>query len=183
MSKGRIEVITGPMFAGKTEELIRRLRRATIAKQRVLVFKPHLDTRSGNCLSSHSKQEFPALCTDALHPEALLDQIDGAQVIGIEEVQFFAEPIADILDELTNQGRRIIVAGLDLDAWGRPFGQMPTIMATAERVDKLVAVCTVCGGDATRSQKITSSATTVDIGAGDKYEARCRDHFAPPDLG
>jgi thymidine kinase len=167
------------MFSGKTEELIRRLRRARIAKQEIAVFKPHIDTRFVG-LGSHSKQEFPATAIHKDTPAMLLDLVGDAQVIGIEEVQFFAPTIVETIQILMKQERRVIVAGLDMDAWGRPFGSMPTLMCLAEQVNKYTAICTVCGEDATRSQKIVLTGDLEDVGASDKYEARCRAHFTVP---
>lgn len=176
---GRLEVITGPMFSGKTEELIRRLRRADIAKQGIAVFKPHIDTRFVG-LGSHSKQEFPAHAIHKDTPHMILDLVGDAQVIGIEEVQFFVPAIIEVIQILVGLDKRVIVAGLDMDAWGRPFGPMPVLMALAEQVNKYTAICTVCGEDATRSQKIVATGGVEDVGAGDKYEARCRVHFTVP---
>lgn len=169
------------MFAGKTEELIRRARRAEYAKQTVVVFKPDIDTRSGECLASHSRMEHPAVIVDAKSPGNILVQAYEAQVVCVEEIQFFDPSITTVIDILLEQGKRVIVAGLDMDAWGKPFGVMPHLMAVAEKVKKLSAICTVCGDEATRSQKTaTASNATVDIGAADKYEARCRKHFTTP---
>lgn len=165
--------------SGKTEELIRRLRRAVIAKQKIAVFKPHVDTRSAG-LESHSKHGFPAMCVHADSPMSIIDMAGDARVIGIEEAQFFTGNLFDTVEKLINDDRRVIVAGLDMDAWGKPFGQMPQLMAIAERIDKLTAICTVCGEDATRSHKTSTGGGKVDIGATDKYEARCRVHFSSP---
>lgn len=174
-----LEVITGPMFSGKTEELIRRLRRAQIAKQHIAVFKPHIDTRFVG-LGSHSKQEFPATEIHKDTPQMLLGMVGDAHVVGIEEAQFFAPAIVETIQILVEHNKRVIVAGLDLDAWGRPFGSMPVLMALAERVNKYTAICTVCGQDATRSRKIVTTGGVEDVGADDKYDARCRAHFTPP---
>lgn len=179
---GRIEVLTGPMFSGKTEELIRRLRRAKIAKQEIAVFKPHIDIRHVG-LGSHSKQEFPAITIPKDHPESIMNHVLHTQVIGIEEAQFYPPVIVTVVEILRDMGKRVIVAGLDQDAWGRPFGSMPVLMALAERIDKYTAICTVCGEDATRSQKIVEAGDVEDVGAEDKYEARCRTHFSAPLIG
>lgn len=177
---GRIEVLCGPMFSGKSTELIRRLVRAQIAKQKIAVFKPHIDTRFSG-LGSHSKQEFPAHTIHKDTPAMMLDVVGDAQVVGIEEAQFFSPTIVETIQILVQMDKRVIVAGLDMDAWGRPFGQMPTLMALAERVDKFTAICTVCGEEATRSHKIVNSSDgLLDVGAADKYEARCRTHFTAP---
>lgn len=179
--ESRLEVICGPMFSGKTEELIRRARRAEIAKQSVIVFKPDIDTRSGDCLASHSRMEHPAIIIEASSPGNILVQVLGAEVVCIEEVQFFTPNITQVIEILLDQGKRVIVAGLDMDAWGKPFGVMPHLMAVAEKVKKLSAICTECGDEATRSQKLAgTSNATVDVGAADKYEARCRKHFTMP---
>lgn len=177
--RGRLEVLCGPMFSGKSTELIRRLIRAEIAKQKIAVFKPHIDTRFTG-LGSHSKQEFPAHAIHKDAPHMLLDLVGDAQVIGIEEIQFFSSFIIETVQILVERDKRVIVAGLDLDAWGRPFGSMPTLMALAERIDKYTAICTVCGEEATRSQKIVANGDVEDVGAADKYEARCRAHFTAP---
>lgn len=165
--------------SGKTEELIRRLRRAKIAKQEIAVFKPHIDTRFVG-LGSHSKQEFPAYAIHKDTPQMLLDMVGEAHVVGIEEAQFFAPTIVQTIQILVERDKRVIVAGLDMDAWGRPFGSMPVLMALAEQVNKYTAICTVCGEDATRSQKIVATGGLEDVGAADKYEARCRVHFTVP---
>jgi len=176
---GRMEVLTGGMFSGKTEELIRRLRRAKIAKQKIAVFKPHIDNRFDG-LGSHSKQEFPAISVHKDSPAMILEMVGDARVVGIEEAQFFAPSIVETVQILVERDKRVILAGLDMDAWGRPFGSMPILMAIAEQVNKYTAICTVCGGDATRSQKIVASGDLEDVGASDKYEARCRAHFSTP---
>lgn len=180
--RGRLEVLCGPMFSGKSTELIRRLVRAQIAKQKIAVFKPHIDTRFAG-LGSHSKQEFPAYTIHKDTPAMLLDLVGDAQVVGIEEAQFFAPTIVQTVQILAEQNKRVIVAGLDMDAWGRPFGSMPILMALAEQIDKYTAICTVCGDDATQSQKIVASGDAEDVGAADKYEARCRAHFSTPLIG
>ncbi len=174
---GWIEVVCGPMFSGKTEELIRRLRLALIAKQRVEIFKPALDNRYGEChIVSHNDQRFR--CTPVSRAEQILEEIDDStRVVGIDEAQFFDDAIALVCDKLANRGLRVIVAGLDQDYCGRPFGPMPTLLAHAESILKLKAVCTVCGGWATRSQRLTPETMQVSVGAGDKYEARCRACF------
>lgn len=177
--RGRLEVLCGPMFSGKSTELIRRLVRAQIAKQKIAVFKPHIDTRFAG-LGSHSKQEFPAYTIHKDTPAMLLDLVGDAQVVGIEEVQFFAPTIVETIQILIQQEKRVIVAGLDLDAWGRPFGSMPTLLALAEDINKYTAICTVCGEDATRSHKIVLTGDLEDVGDADKYEARCRTHFKAP---
>lgn len=183
---GSIEVITGSMFSGKTDELIRRLRRAKIAKQGVLVVKPNLDTRySIDKVASHAGSEFEA--TPIRSPseiEALLT--DEITVLAVDEAQFFDDTICSIVQELADKGRRVIVAGLDTDFRGEPFGPMPELMALAERVDKLHAICMVCGGNASRTQRMIDGKPArydepvVVVGASELYEARCREHHEVP---
>jgi thymidine kinase len=183
---GSIEVITGSMFSGKTDELIRRLRRAKIAKQGVLVVKPSLDTRySADKVASHAGSEFEA--TPIRSPseiEALLT--DEVTVLAVDEAQFFDDSICSVVQELADKGRRVIVAGLDTDFRGEPFGPMPELMALAERVDKLHAICMVCGGDASRTQRMIDGKPArydepvVVVGASELYEARCREHHEVP---
>jgi thymidine kinase len=176
---GSIEVICGSMFSGKSEELIRRLRLARIAHQRVEVFKPALDTRYAELeLVSHSDFRIAARCVHNAH-EILAQVHDLTAVIGIDEVQFFDETIVDVCNRLANQGKRVIVAGLDQDYLGRPFEPMPRLMAVGEYVTKLLAVCSVCGDPANRSQRLSGSKEVVELGATDRYEARCRRHFEP----
>ncbi|MFZ4578839.1 MAG: thymidine kinase [Myxococcota bacterium] len=176
---GSIEVICGSMFSGKSEELIRRLRLARIAHQRVEVFKPALDTRYAELeLVSHSDFRIAARCVHNAH-EILAQVHDLTAVIGIDEVQFFDETIVDVCNRLANQGKRVIVAGLDQDYLGRPFEPMPRLMAVGEYVTKLLAVCSVCGDPANRSQRLSGGKDVVELGAIDRYEARCRRHFEP----
>ena len=175
---GWVEVVAGCMFSGKTEELIRRLRRATYAKQKVVSFKPSIDNRS-EVLASHSGaslNEVPIASIESA--EQIRGLVGDAQVVGIDEAQFI-EGLDDVVQDLANEGRRIIVAGLDMDYRGVPFGPIPGMMATAEMVDKLHAVCMVCGGPASRSQRISNSDEQVLIGAAGVYEARCRQHWSP----
>lgn len=176
---GWIEVICGPMFSGKTEELIRRIRRASIARQRVAVFKPELDTRfSRENLVSHSRQKLE--CVAASSVGQILEQLaPGTQVVGIDEAQFFGEGLVSICEELANSGLRVIVAGLDQDYMGRPFEPMPQLLALAEEITKLLAICVRCGSPAGKSQRITSEQEQVVLGAGEHYEARCRQCFSP----
>ncbi len=174
---GWIEVICGPMFSGKTEELIRRLRLAHIAKQRIQIFKPATDNRfCAGHIVSHNEQKFE--CTTINHPEEILDALDDStRIIGIDEVQFFDEGITKICEKMANRGLRVIVTGLDQDYLGNPFGPIPRLLALAESILKLKAVCQVCGGWATKSQRLTSEIAQVSVGATDKYEARCRACF------
>jgi len=170
---GWIEVIAGCMFSGKTEELIRRLRRAKIAKQNVKIFKPNIDTRySEREIISHSEQSLPSeLISDA---NEILKLSKDAQVIGIDEAQFFSEDLAKVCDELANQGKRVIIAGLDQDYRGVPFDPMPQLLAIAEYITKTLAICVVCGNPADKTQRKTTSSERVIVGASDIYEARCR---------
>lgn len=173
---GWIEVIAGCMFSGKTEELIRRVNRARIARQKVQVFKPSIDNRySKTDVASHSDvrcQSTPIHKISELIP--LVD--DDTRVVGIDEAQFFDEAILSVSERLAKRGIRVVCAGLDLDFRGQPFGPMPQLLAVAEHVVKLTAVCTVCGNPATRTQRLTEVEEQVVVGAKDSYEARCREH-------
>ncbi len=183
---GSVEVITGPMFCGKSEELIRRLRRASIAKQGVQVFKPATDTRYHvNKVTSHSGYEFDARAVPkAVEIPALITA--GTTVVGIDEAQFFDDGILNMVQELADRGIRVLVAGLDSDFRAEPFGPMPVLMAQAERVDKLWAICMVCGGAASRTQRLIDGMPArydepvIVVGASDLYEARCRQHHEVP---
>jgi len=176
---GWIEVIAGCMFSGKTEELIRRLRRAQIAKQNVKIFKPKIDTRfSGNSIVSHSEQSLPSILIDDVNKITGLSK--DAQVLGIDEAQFFSPDLIDICNNLANNGKRVIVAGLDQDYRGIPFEPMPQLLAIAEYITKTLAICVVCGNPADKTQRKTTSSERVVVGASDIYEARCRKcHFIP----
>lgn len=184
--KGILEVITGSMFCGKTDELIRRLRRATIARQKVQVFKPAIDNRYNSVkVTSHAGSEYDAKPIQSAGE--ILDLLkDDTTVIAIDEAQFFDEAIIEITRELADQGIRVIVAGLDTDFRGEPFGPMPTLMAKAEVVDKLHAICMVCGEAASRTQRLVNGAPAryedpvVIVGASELYEARCREHHQVP---
>ncbi len=179
---GRVELICGSMFSGKTEELIRRLRRAQIAKQTVQVFKPALDNRYDDmAVASHSGAGIEAVAVDCSGdiPRQLNPQ---ATVIGIDEVQFFDEEIVELIDHLANQGLRVVMAGLDLDFRGEAFGMMPQLLARAEYVDKLHAICMVCGEEACRTQRLVNGQPAhyddpiILVGAAEAYEPRCRTH-------
>lgn len=174
-----VEVICGPMFSGKSEELIRRLRRAQIARQRVQVFKPAIDDRfSKDRIVSHSEQSLDArVVRDSKDLLKALD--DRVEVIGIDEVQFFDTGIVEVCERLANMGRRIIVAGLDLDYRGVPFEPVPQLMAMAEYVTKTLAICSRCGAPACRSQRVVAADARIVVGATDAYEARCRRCFEP----
>jgi thymidine kinase len=177
---GWIEVITGPMYCGKSEELIRRLRRVKIAKQKVKVFKPVIDNRYNKSdVVSHSGDSIEAVPVD--HPEEILEKLDDSiDVIGIDEAQFFHQDIVEICEELADNGTRVIAAGLDRNFRGEPFGPMPELMARAEYVDKLHAICIQCGEPASRTQRLIDGEPAayddpvVLIGAQEVYEARCR---------
>jgi thymidine kinase len=183
---GWIELICGSMFSGKSEEMIRRLRRAEIARQKVQVFKPKLDDRyEAEKVSSHSGYHFGATVVEsAADIERLLE--DDTEVVGIDEVQFFDWHIAELCDRLANEGRRVILAGLDMDFRGEPFGPMPLLMAQAEVVDKLQAICIVCGAPASRTQRLIDGHPAnyddpvIMVGASEVYEARCRRHHEVP---
>lgn len=176
---GWIEVIAGCMFSGKTEELIRRLRRAQIARQNVKIFKPKIDTRfSDNSIVSHSEQSLPSVLIDDINDILTLGK--DAQVIGIDEAQFFSIDIINVCDKLANNGKRVIVAGLDQDFKGIPFEPMPQLLAIAEYITKTLAICVICGNPADKTQRKTSSGERVIVGASDVYEARCRKcHYIP----
>lgn len=173
---GWIEVICGSMFSGKTEELIRRLNRAKIARQRIKIFKPALDKRYHiENIVSHNENSIEAI------PVSLSSEIislaGNAEVIGLDEAQFFDETIVSVCDTLANAGKRVIVAGLDMDYLGKPFGCMPQLMALAEYVTKVHAICMVCGEVASHSYRLSASNEKVLLGETDLYEARCRRCF------
>jgi len=183
---GSIEVITGSMFCGKTDELIRRLRRATIARQKVQVFKPAIDNRYAlEKVTSHAGSEYAARPVQSAR--AILDQLEPATtVVGIDEVQFFDETMIPLSQQLADQGVRVIIAGLDTDFRGEPFGPIPALMAKADVVDKLHAICMVCGEPACRTQRLVDGKPAryhdpvVIVGASEMYEARCRVHHEVP---
>lgn len=174
---GMIEVIVGGMYSGKTEELIRRLRRARFGKKGVLLFKPKIDDRySETDVVSHVRNKFPAV------PVSTTEEMEGyfqedTEVIGIDEAQFIPD-LRPFCHRMANLGKRVVVAGLDMDWRGEPFGDMPALMATAEKVTKLRAICMVCGGDAGFTYKRKGSQNQVEIGGADVYEARCRRCFS-----
>ena len=184
--QGRLEVITGPMFCGKTDELLRRLRRATIAKQKIQVFKPGFDIRySSEKVTSHAGNEYDAYPVENITevPTLLLDDVT---LVAIDEAQFFGKEIIDVVQGLVDKGIRVIVAGLDMDFRGEPFGQMPVLLALAEIVDKLHAICMTCGEEATRTQRLVDGNPAyyddpiIIVGASEMYEARCRIHHQVP---
>ena len=176
---GWIEVVCGCMFSGKTEELIRRARRAEIAKQKVAIFKPRIDNRySAQHIVSHSEQSLTSTVVD--DASEILALSENAQVVGVDEGQFFKANLVEVCEKLANQGKRVIVAGLDQDYRGKPFEPMPQLLAVAEYITKTLAICVVCGNPADRTQRKTQSADRVLVGAKDIYEARCRHCFEPP---
>ncbi|MDP2340972.1 MAG: thymidine kinase [Deltaproteobacteria bacterium] len=184
-TRGHVEVICGPMFSGKTEELIKRVRRARIARQRVIVFKPRIDDRYDAAdVVSHSAHRIDSL---PIASSAEIDPILKAEpsrvaVIGIDEAQFFDDGIVEVVQRLADRGARVVVAGLEMDYLCRPFGPMPRLLCLAEEVTKQLSVCMVCGAPASRSQRVHKDAKliarqtndTILVGGGDAYEARCR---------
>ncbi len=183
---GRVEVICGSMFSGKTEELIRRVRRAVIAKQKVQVFKPEVDTRySIQSVTSHSGQGFEAIPI-ARSCDILTALKPDTTVVAIDEVQFFDPEIERVTETLANRGLRVIIAGLDMDFRGEPFGSMPALLCRADEVQKLHAICMVCGEYASRTQRLVNGEPAryddpiILVGAEEAYEARCREHHAVP---
>jgi len=172
--RGWIEVVTGSMFSGKSEELIRRIRRAEIARQKVQIFKPAIDDRySERHIVSHSDMRMPSLLVSS--SAQILEQVaPDTEVVGIDEGQFFDAALVEVASTLADQGRRVIVAGLDQDYLGRPFDPMPQLMATAEYVDKTLAICMRCGAPANRTQRLVASSDRVVVGGAHEYEARCR---------
>ena len=183
---GTIEVISGSMFSGKTEELMRRLRRATIAKQRIQVFKPAVDIRyAAKAISSHNGLQLNAIPVQTSDEIRQLVDPD-AGVIAIDEIQFFDDGVVALCDELAEKGHRVICAGLDMDFRGVPFGPIPRLLAIAEKVDKLQAICVVCGRAASRTQRMIEGKPAwyedpvLLVGASEVYEARCRAHHEVP---
>jgi thymidine kinase len=178
-SLGWIEVVCGPMFSGKSEELIRRLRRAEIARQRVQIFKPGIDQRyAEDHIVSHSELRIRSVgVKDAEELETRLDR--RTEVIGIDEAQFLGEGIVDVVVRLADLGKRIIIAGLDTDYLGRPFHPMPELLAIADEITKTLAICMQCGNPAKHTQRLIASEELIVVGAGGMYEARCRRCFEP----
>lgn len=182
MNGGIIEVICGSMFSGKTEELLRRVRRAQIARQKIQIFKPWIDKRySSEHVQSHNANRLPSRAVEKAR-DILRMVDDNTRIVGIDEAQFFDETIVEVAQKLAYRGMRVIMAGLDLDFRAQPFGPMPKLLAVADEVTKLHAVCVVCGGNASRSQRLSRSGPTptsanderIAVGAHDLYEARCR---------
>ncbi|WP_026998011.1 thymidine kinase [Flectobacillus major] len=173
---GWIEVICGSMFSGKTEELIRRLNRARIAKQEVKIFKPTVDTRyHAEDIVSHNASSVGSVPIQ--HPSDMLALVGNCDVVGIDEAQFFDNTVVDIANKLAESGKRVIIAGLDMDFLGNPFGPMPNLMAVAEYITKVHAVCVVCGDVANYSYRKIAVQDQVVLGETDSYEARCRKCF------
>ncbi len=185
-NSGWLEVICGSMFSGKTEEMIRRLRRAVIAKQKVQVFKPKIDNRyDEQKVTSHAGVDFEAIPITS--SEELFQNLkDDTTVVGIDETQFLDEKIISVVEKMVERGIRVIATGLDMDFRGEPFGCMPTLMAKAEKVDKVQAICMVCGEPASRTQRLVDGKPAyyddpiVIVGAAEMYEARCRKHHLVP---
>lgn len=183
---GQIEVICGSMFSGKTEELIRRVRRAIIAKQNVQVFKPQIDDRYGlQEVTSHNGQNVQAV--PLVEASKILENLKPeTTVVAIDEAQFFDNGIVQVTEQLANKGLRVIIAGLDTDFRGEPFGSMPELMCRAESVTKLRAICVVCGNQALRTQRLVDGKPAyyddpiILVGAQESYEPRCREHHAVP---
>ncbi|HAV76867.1 MAG TPA: thymidine kinase [Anaerolineae bacterium] len=183
---GSIEVICGSMFSGKTDELIRRLVRATIAKQNVQVFKPAIDVRYAvEKVTSHTGSNFDAI--PVVNSAEILEKLDAdTTVVGIDEAQFYDPEIVQVVQELASRGIRVLAAGLDMDFKGEPFGPMPILMSLAEDVAKLHAICMVCGNEASRTQRLVNGKPAryddpvVIVGASEMYEARCREHHEVP---
>ena len=179
INSGWIEVICGSMFSGKTEELIRRLRRAQIAQMPTIIFKPRIDSRySDSHIVSHNQIKLESHLVNT--PQDILPLAENARVVAIDEAQFFDDSILDVCKILASQGKRVVVAGLDTDYRGVPFGPMPQLMCEADYLDKLRAICVQCGNPATYTQRTSEEAGQVVIGELDKYEARCRNCFEAP---
>ncbi|HNV03352.1 MAG TPA: thymidine kinase [Vicinamibacterales bacterium] len=176
---GWIEVVCGSMFSGKSEELIRRLRRAQIARQKVQIFKPQFDTRfADDEIVSHSEMRIPSQ-TVASSAELLQAVDEGTEVVGIDEGQFFDADLPAVCNALADRGKRVIVAGLDQDYLGKPFEPMPQLLAVAEYITKTLAICMVCGNPANHTQRLVASSDRLLLGAQGTYEARCRRCFDP----
>lgn len=174
--RGWIEVIAGPMFSGKTEELLRRLRRAKIAQLKMAIFKPKIDIRYGqNKIVSHDANYFPSLPVSS--SADILRNLGEAQLVAIDELQFFDEGIVDVCEELALNGCRVVCTGLDMDYLGKPFGPMPNILAIANYITKIHAICVQCGNPGTHSFRTINDSNRVVLGELESYEARCRSCF------
>ncbi len=179
INPGWIEVIVGCMFSGKTEELIKQLKRAQYGQQKIQVFKPQIDDRySKDHVASHNQTMFPSTVVKSSY-EILSNVKQNTQVVGIDEGQFFDEDLVEVVTVLASAGKRVLVAGLDTDWKGRPFGHIPNIMAIAEVVRKQHAICMVCGEPASRTQRRVAAQGDILVGSTEAYEARCRTHFDP----
>jgi len=177
---GWVEVICGSMFSGKTEELIRRLRRAQIARQKVAIFKPRIDVRySEDHIVSHNQQKIPSQTVSSA--QEILNLAGDSQVLGIDEAQFFDRSLVSVCRQLADQGKRVIVAGLDKDYRAEPFEPIPQLLCEAEYITKTLAICMKCGNPANYTQRLTKSSERVLLGATDVYEARCRACYEPPE--
>ena len=175
-NSGWIEVICGSMFSGKTEELIRRIRRAEIAKMNTIIFKPNIDNRySSNHIVSHNQSKMESILVEDINE--ILENSTEMDVIGIDEAQFFSNELIPVCKKLAKDNKRVVVAGLDTDFKGIPFGPMPSLMCESDFLDKLRAICVKCGNPASFSQRITKDSKQVLIGETDVYEARCRNCF------
>ncbi len=185
-TKGNIEIIVGPMFSGKSEELIRRVNRLNYAKINYLVFKPMIDTRENNSIKSRNGRKLKAINVSSLDKINKLIIEFKPQVAIFDEIQFFDNKISDLLNELANRGVKVIAAGLDRDFRGVPFGPMPALLAHADKIDKLYAVCLSCGKNAIFTQRLVDGAPAhfeepiIQIGSSESYEARCREHHEIP---
>ncbi len=186
LQKGWVEVICGPMFAGKSEELIRRVRTLSYAHQKIIAFKPAIDNRyDKSAISSHDGEKYQALAVSSVD-DIEKNITEDTQVVAIDEVQFFGQPIVPLVERLADRGIRVIVAGLDTDFRGEPFGPMPELLSRAEFVTKLTAACTICGCAATRTQRLVDGKPAkfddpiILVGAKESYEARCRKHHVVP---
>ena len=178
-NSGWIEVICGSMFSGKTEELIRRIRRAEIAKMNTIIFKPNIDNRySSNHIVSHNQSKMESILVEDINE--ILENSTEMDVIGIDEAQFFSNELIPVCKKLAKDNKRVVVAGLDTDFKGIPFGPMPALMCESDFLDKLRAICVKCGNPASFSQRITKDSKQVLIGETDVYEARCRNCFEAP---
>lgn len=178
-NSGWLEVICGPMFSGKSEELMRRLRRAQIARKRVQVFKPAIDNRySTEEIVSHSALRMPSLTVE--NTAGILSQLDWrSQVVGIDEVNLLDDGLVDLVEKLADSGKQVILAGLDTDYLGRPFAPIPELLARAEYITKTLAVCMRCGAPAKHTQRLVADGSLIVVGAMGMYEARCRSCFEP----
>lgn len=173
---GCVEVICGGMFAGKTEELLRRIRLAIYAKQKVVLFKPYIDNRYSEVdVVSHNRTRLAAI--NATTPEEIAEKAVGYDVIGIDEAHFLGSTLVGVCEKLADAGKRVIVAGLDRDYRGVPFEPMPTLLAMAEHVTKVHAICVICGQEASRTYRTSNDSARIVVGGSDTYEARCRKCF------